>query len=78
MRPAEPATAARGGFLGRKGVLWRLIASWFVPLVMSIAYMTFALLSGASHTGWAWLSIGLAFVMTLWWLIRTLMRNAAV
>ena len=78
MRPAEPASAARAGFLGHKGFVWRMIASWFVPLVMAIAYMTFALLSGASHTGWAWLSIGLAFVMTLWWLIRTLMRNAAI
>jgi tetratricopeptide (TPR) repeat protein len=75
---SEPVTAAQGGFLGHKGKLWRVIASWFVPLVMSIAYATFAWLSGASHTGWAWLSIGLAFVLTLWWLIRMLMRNAAI
>ena len=72
MRPAEPATAARGGFLGRKGWLWTLIASWFVPVVMTIAYIGLAVLSETDATGWAWMSIGLAFVMTMWWLFRAL------
>jgi hypothetical protein len=78
MRPAEPATAARGGFLGRKGWVWTFIAGWFVPVVMTLAYIALAVSSETDATGWAWMSIGLAFVLTLWWLFRALTRNAAI
>ena len=67
-----------GGFLGRRGAFWQFISGWFVPVVMAIAYATLALTSGTDATGWAWMSIGLAFVLTLWWLLRMLTRSAAV
>ena len=67
-----------GGFLGRRGPVWTFIAGWFVPVVMTLAYITLALTSETDATGWAWMSIGLAFVLTLWWLFRTLTKSAAM
>ncbi|MEO8841955.1 MAG: hypothetical protein ABI591_09880 [Kofleriaceae bacterium] len=67
-----------GGFLGRRGKVWTFIAGWFVPVVMTIAYITLALTSETNATGWAWMSIGLAFVLTLWFLFRTLTKSAAM
>lgn len=72
----EPVTS--GGFLGHNGKLWQAIASWFVPLIMTIAYVVLALTSETDATGWAWMSIGLAFVLVMWWLFRTLTRSAAM
>ncbi|MEO6775477.1 MAG: hypothetical protein ABI467_21120 [Kofleriaceae bacterium] len=68
----------QGNFLGRTGPFWQFIASWFVPVIMTIAYVVLALTSGTNATGWAWMSIGLAFVFVLWWLFRTLTTNAAL
>jgi tetratricopeptide (TPR) repeat protein len=67
-----------GGFLGHNGQLWQFIASWFVPVIMTIAYIVLALTSETDATGWAWMSIGLAFVLVMWWLFRTLTKSAAL
>jgi hypothetical protein len=67
-----------GGFLGRQGPVWNFISGWFVPIVMTLAYITLALTSETDATGWAWMSIGLAFVLTIWWLFRTLTKSAAM
>jgi hypothetical protein len=68
----------RRGFLGRKGWVWTLIASWFVPVVMAIVYMVFAILSDSNRFDWAWLSVGLAIVLVLWWMFRELTQTAAI
>jgi hypothetical protein len=66
------------GFLGRNGLFWQFIASWFVPVIMTMAYVVLALTSETDATGWAWMSIGLAFVLVLWWLFRTLTKGASM
>ena len=54
------------------------ILRWGVPLMMGIAYITLALTSGMDATGVAWLSIGFAFVLVVWWVMRYLMTSAAL
>ncbi|HET9987895.1 MAG TPA: hypothetical protein VFQ65_05230 [Kofleriaceae bacterium] len=68
----------QGNFLGRSGPFWRFIASWFVPVIMTMAYVVLALTSETDATGWAWMSIGLAFVLVLWWMFRMLANSAAM
>jgi len=68
----------QGNFLGRSGPFWRFIASWFVPVIMTMAYIVLALTSQTDATGWAWMSIGLAFVLVLWWMFRMLANGAAM
>ncbi len=67
-----------GGFLGHSGRVWGFVASWFVPVIMTLAYIVLALTSGTDATGWAWMSIGLAFVLVMWWLFRILTKSAAM
>ncbi len=78
MTTHPPETTSTGGFLGHNGKLWSFIASWFVPVIMTIAYIVLALTSETDATGWAWMSIGLAFVLVMWWLFRTLTKSAAM
>ncbi|HEY6039927.1 MAG TPA: hypothetical protein VIV58_36850 [Kofleriaceae bacterium] len=68
----------QGNFLGRSGPFWRFVASWFVPVIMTFAYVVLAATSGTDATGWAWMSIGLAFVLVLWWMFRILANGAAM
>lgn len=68
----------QGNFLGRNGPFWRFVASWFVPVIMTFAYAVLAATSGTDATGWAWMSVGLAFVLVLWWMFRMLANNAAM
>jgi len=70
--------AARRGFLGRRGWIWTLIAGWFVPAIMTIAYFVFALLSDLDAEGFGWMSVGLLFVYVLWWMMRLLSQTAAL
>lgn len=77
MMPKPPAVESRG-FLGRKGPVWQFIASWFVPVIMAGAYVVLALTSETDATGWAWMSIGLAFVLVLWFMFRMLTKSAAM
>jgi hypothetical protein len=66
------------GFVGRRGFVWWWIASWFVPAMMTTAYFIFALTSEADTSGWIWMSLGLGFVLCLWWMFRVLTRSAAM
>ena len=54
------------------------ILRWGVPVMMGIAYLTLALTSGMDATGVAWLSIGFAFVLVVWWVMRYLLTSAAL
>jgi len=57
---------------------WRFLQRWGVPIMMSIAYIVLALTSGTDATGWAWMSIGFAFVMVIWWTFRVVTEDAAL
>jgi hypothetical protein len=69
---------ARRGFLGRRGWVWTFIASWFVPMIMTGAYIVLALLADTDAIDSGWLGIGLLFVLCLWWMFRALTRTAAL
>jgi len=56
----------------------RLLQSWGMPVVMTIAYATLAAVSDTSTTGKAWMAIGLAFVLVVWFLFRFLTEQAAL
>lgn len=72
---AKPAPV---GFFGHRGWVWSLLASWFAPSIMAVAYLVLGLTSEADATGWAWMSIGLGFVWCLWWMFRALTQSAAM
>jgi hypothetical protein len=69
---------ARRGFLGRRGWVWTLIASWFVPAIMTGAYIALALLADTDAIGLGWFGIGLLFVLCVWYLFRQLTQTAAL
>lgn len=73
----NPARYGRG-FLGRRGWIWHAIASWFIPVIMTCAYIAFAMLADTDATNWAWMSLGLLFVLCLWWVFRELSQTAAL
>jgi len=76
---SEPgAKLAPAGFLGKRGVGWALLASWLVPGMMILAYIVLMITSETDNTGKAWMAIGLAFVLVLWWLFRLLSEHAAM
>jgi tetratricopeptide (TPR) repeat protein len=68
----------QGHFLGRSGPFFQFVASWFVPVIMTMAYVVLALTSETDASGWAWMSIGLGFVYVLWWTFRMLTKSAAM
>jgi hypothetical protein len=68
----------RRGFLGRRGRLWTLIASWFVPVIMTGAYIALAMLADTDAIGLGWFGIGLLFVLCIWFLFRQLTQTAAL
>jgi hypothetical protein len=69
---------AKTGFAGKKGRVWSLLASWLIPVMMAGAYVVLAVTSETDNTGKAWMSIGLAFVLVLWWMFRLLTEHAAL
>jgi hypothetical protein len=69
---------ARRGFLGRRGWVWTLIASWFVPAIMTGAYIVLALLADTDAIGMGWFGVGLLFVLCIWWIFRELTQTAAL
>ena len=71
-------TNARRGFLGRRGWVWTLIASWFVPVVMSGAYVALALLADTDAIGLGWFGIGYLLVLCIWFIFRMLTQTAAL
>jgi tetratricopeptide (TPR) repeat protein len=56
----------------------RFLQSWGMPIVMTIAYAALAVISETSTTGKAWMAIGLAFVLVVWFLFRYLTEQAAL
>jgi hypothetical protein len=56
----------------------RILQSWGVPVVMTGAYAVLMWSSDTDTTGKAWMAIGLAMVLVVWWLFRTLTAVAAL
>jgi hypothetical protein len=65
-------------FAGKRGLTWMLLARWLVPAMMTLAYIFMALTAETDTTGQAWMALGLAFVMMLWWIFRMLTGSAAL
>ncbi len=70
--------APRTGFAGHRGLLWVIAAGWVVPAMMTAAYIILMLTSETDTTGKAWESMGLAFVLVLWFVFRLLTERAAM
>ncbi len=71
-------TRAPVGFIGNRGVLWTLIASWFIPLTLTMAYVVLALTSETDLNGWAWMGGALMLAFVLWFMFRSLTQSAAL
>jgi len=71
-------TNTRRGFLGRRGWVWTFIASYFVPVIMSGAYVVLAATADTTPANWGWMGIGLLFVLCLWYMFRELTQTAAL
>ena len=69
---------ASTGFAGKRGVGWVLVATWLIPAIMCGAYLILMSTSDTDTSGKIWEGIGLAFVLCLWFLFRTLTRHAAM
>lgn len=77
----EPAP--RVGIFGHRGFLSRALASWIMPAIMIIAYAFMAVTAETDSTvsrmtRIAWMSIGLAFVLVVWWLFKLLVERGAM
>jgi hypothetical protein len=68
----------RVGFAGKRGEVWALLSSWVVPVIMAAAYVVLAITSETDTTGKAWMALGFAFVLVLWWVFRLLSETAAL
>ena len=66
------------GFAGKRGLGWVLLASWLIPVLMTLAYIILMATSETDNTGKAWESVGLGFVFVLWYLFRLLTSTAAI
>ena len=66
------------GFAGKRGWIWRFLASWVIPLIMSGAYIILMYTSETDTKGKLWEAGGLAAVLFLWWLFRRLTSSAAM
>lgn len=72
------APASNIGFAGKRGQGWALLARWLVPSMMLLAYAFMAATAETDSTGQAWLALGFAFVLVLWFVVRFLTSSAAV
>ena len=61
-----------------KDVMWRALQVWGVPVGMGIAYAMLIWSADTDTTGKAWLSIGYAFVLVIWFVLSYLMTTAAL
>ena len=59
-------------------VLWRGLQVWGVPLGMSGAYLLLIWSSDTDTTGKAWMALGFAFVLVVWFVFRMLTTDAAL
>ena len=57
--PVDVTTRAAVGFVGKRGLTSRLIASWFIPTTLTFAYVLLALTSETDASGWIWMGAGL-------------------
>ena len=57
---------------------WDVLQIWGVPIGMTGAYMLMMWSSDTDTTGKAWMSIGLGFVLVVWFVFRMLTLNAAL
>ncbi|MGE5186288.1 MAG: hypothetical protein ACM31C_29740 [Acidobacteriota bacterium] len=71
-------SAPRTGFAGHRGLLWVIAAGWVVPAMMTTAYTILMITSETDTTGKAWESMGLAFVLVLWFVFRLVTERAAM
>ena len=72
----------RVGLFGHRGLFARFVSSWLVPLMMTIAYVFMMLTADTDSsvdraTRVAWMSLGLAFVLVVWWIFKLLVQYAA-
>ncbi|HET9623718.1 MAG TPA: hypothetical protein VFP84_20240, partial [Kofleriaceae bacterium] len=58
--------------------IWRAMARWVVPVIMTLAYMWLATSAETDTMGKIWMGVGLGFVLTTWWLFRRLADSAAL
>jgi tetratricopeptide (TPR) repeat protein len=65
-------------FAGKRGPAWTMLARYLVPAIMTVAYIFMALTAETDSTGQAWMAVGLAFVLVLWWIFRLLTGSAAL
>ncbi len=56
----------------------RFLQSWGVPVMMTGVYGVLMWSSETDNTGKAWMAIGLAMVLVVWWLFRTLTAVASL
>lgn len=75
MTGADPGPT---GFAGKRGKGWVLAGRWVAPGMMCIAYFVLMATSEVGWSGKAWEALGLAFVMTLWFLFRSLTARGAM
>ncbi|MBL9017617.1 MAG: hypothetical protein JNL83_25735 [Myxococcales bacterium] len=61
-----------------KDVLWRALQVWGVPVGMGIAYAMLIWSAETDTTGKAWMTIGYAFVLVIWFVLHYLMTTAAL
>jgi hypothetical protein len=71
------------GVFGGRGLVSRLVSSWMVPISVTCAY-AFMMLTADTDSSVdramriAWMSLGLAFVLVVWWVIKLLVADAAI
>jgi hypothetical protein len=58
--------------------IWRILARWAVPVMMTLAYVFLAATSETNNTGRAWMGVGLVFVLAVWVMFRRMTETAAL
>lgn len=58
--------------------IWRVLARWAVPVMMTLAYVFLAATSETDNAGRAWMGVGLVFVMVVWFMFRAMTESAAL
>ncbi len=72
------------GIFGHRSLFWRVISSWMVPVMMTVAYLFMMFTSRRSDDSaqtWVargWMAIGLILVYVVWGMFRFLTTNAAL
>jgi len=72
---APPAAGEADPLLAR---VWAVLQRWAVPVMMALAYALLAATSDTGIAGKAWMAVGFAFVMVVWFVLRALTETAAL